>query len=50
MKSGFKNFEYCFPIDDVDIENDEFKLHIDGDDGVSDLMFVMLVSNVCNIC
>ena len=34
IPSGFTDFEYCIDMDDVDIENDEFKMLASGNDGV----------------
>ena len=31
IPAGFENFQHCLPMHWVDIENDIFKLHIDGD-------------------
>lgn len=36
---GFTNFEYCLPLDQVDVENDIFEFENGGDDGVSNLYF-----------
>ena len=32
---NFEHFKFCLPFSYVDIENDKFKLHIRGSDGVS---------------
>ena len=34
IPSGFTDFEYCIVMDDVDIENDKFKLLAGGSNGV----------------
>ena len=34
IPSKFTDFEYCIDMDDVDIENDEFKMLASGSDGV----------------
>ena len=34
IPSGFQNFEYCIAVDDLDIENDDFKFFASGSDGV----------------
>ena len=36
IPAGFTNFEHCLPRHWVDVENDIFKLHIDGDGYKSD--------------
>ena len=35
LETGFEDYKYCLPMDQVDIENDIFDLRIQGDDGVS---------------
>ena len=37
LESGFEDYKYCLPFDQVDIENDIFDFKIQGDDGVSNL-------------
>ena len=34
IPAGFKEFDYCLHIDDVDVTNDEFQLQSTGSDGV----------------
>ena len=34
IPAGFKEFNYCLNIDDVDVTNDEFQLQSTGSDGI----------------
>ena len=34
LPAGFKEFNYCLNIDDVDVTNDEFQLQSTGSDGI----------------
>ena len=33
--TGFRDFKYCVPLNQIDLENDIFNLSIKGRDGVS---------------
>ena len=33
IPAGFEDFEYCFQVEDIDIENDKFQLQLLDDNG-----------------
>ena len=36
IPAGFEDFEYCFQVEDIDIENDKFQLQLLDDNGTYD--------------